>query len=680
MRRRVSARVVFAAATSLLGLSLLGVLADPLPSGLRASYFRTGDLSGPPAAPVVSETPSTYNLFRAWHGKPPPTFSAQWSGWILVPRDGDYTFATISDDASAIVVDGQSVVDNGGVHGARAASGTRRLARGVHNLYVSYTQSGGELALELLWARGDAPLAPLPAWALAPRAATYPRMAVSAFLRRLLPVVLWIWLPATVAAIAMGIARPIGRSLAAGNWRAAFEWTLVFGAGAVLIFVMPHRITSDAYVRYFALAQLIEWREVSDMLYSFIGPFCAAPLYFLGGFIGSPVWWCARFNAMVLAGGVAVLWQLLRREVDGRLFRTFALLLLTASMFPNHVLDFFGEPLTTVLVAVGLVAVERGFPIAGWAAAIVGVANTPATMVGLAAAAAVRAWRTRRLRPFIAVALAAALIMLETWLRRGILLHGDYVATAGNRTVLTYSGRPGFSYPLFFGLLSVLFSFGKGLVFYAPGLLLAASDRLRAAGERHAAYQRAVAGVLDRPGPDLLEVVGVVRRVDVGSPVLPGRVRSRVVGARGSVAADRSFERRAARRRARHSDAVHLGGDRRRGVRPLGARPVPQRHVRIDLLVRSGIQPSVAAVRGLHAAVACAVGDRRVFRGRVRVAGRAAHAGSRAARSRARRRRLACPDPRRAVARMRSATAHHEHTPGLLMDTRPPKQPLSTLC
>ena len=31
-------------------------------------------------------------------------------------------------------------------------------------------------------------------------------------------------------------------------------------------------------------------------------------------------------------------------------------------------------------------------------------------------------------------------------------------------TILTYSGRPGFSYPLFFGVLSVLFSFGKGLV------------------------------------------------------------------------------------------------------------------------------------------------------------------------------------------------------------------------
>src|SRR5437660_6092548 len=37
---------------------------------------------------------------------------------------------------------------------------------------------------------------------------------------------------------------------------------------------------------------------------------------------------------------------------------------------------------------------------------------------------------------------------------------------------MPYSGRPGFSYPFFFGLLSILFSFGDGLLFYVPGLLL----------------------------------------------------------------------------------------------------------------------------------------------------------------------------------------------------------------
>jgi hypothetical protein len=45
--------------------------------------------------------------------------------------------------------------------------------------------------------------------------------------------------------------------------------------------------------------------------------------------------------------------------------------------------------------------------------------------------------------------------------------------------VLPYSGRPGFSYPFVLGLLSILFSFGRGLAFYTPGLLLWLSRRTR---------------------------------------------------------------------------------------------------------------------------------------------------------------------------------------------------------
>jgi hypothetical protein len=43
---------------------------------------------------------------------------------------------------------------------------------------------------------------------------------------------------------------------------------------------------------------------------------------------------------------------------------------------------------------------------------------------------------------------------------------------------MPYSNRPGFSYPLFFGLVSILFSFGKGLCWFAPGLLLPIPDRM----------------------------------------------------------------------------------------------------------------------------------------------------------------------------------------------------------
>jgi hypothetical protein len=79
---------------------------------------------------------------------------------------------------------------------------------------------------------------------------------------------------------------------------------------------------------------------------------------------------------------------------------------------------------------------------------------------------------TRRLRHVTAVIAAALLIMLERWLRRGSPFVSGYEHIAFARTVMPYSGGPGFNYPIFFGVLSVLFSFGKGLVFFAPGLLL----------------------------------------------------------------------------------------------------------------------------------------------------------------------------------------------------------------
>jgi hypothetical protein len=37
--------------------------------------------------------------------------------------------------------------------------------------------------------------------------------------------------------------------------------------------------------------------------------------------------------------------------------------------------------------------------------------------------------------------------------------------------MMPYSGRPGFSYPMVFGLLAETLSFGIGLLFFAPGLL-----------------------------------------------------------------------------------------------------------------------------------------------------------------------------------------------------------------
>jgi hypothetical protein len=186
-----------------------------------------------------------------------------------------------------------------------------------------------------------------------------------------------------------------------------------------------------------------------------------------------PAWWCSLYNTILLAGGLLAVVLLLRRHFDRRVLRLFCLLLVAGSMFPNHVRDYFGEMFTAMLVCIGIVALSVGRDALGWTTMAIGVANTPATVIGMTFVALRHVRHTRRLRHLAAVVAAVLLILIERWIRRGSPFLSGYEGLVPFAvTVMPYSGGPGFTYPIFFGLLSVLFSFGKGLVFFAPGLLL----------------------------------------------------------------------------------------------------------------------------------------------------------------------------------------------------------------
>ena len=176
--------------------SILGVTnqLDPLAQGLKGEYF--SDLSGasPPVASTLDSQPSTDRLVEAWHGSPPEVFSATWTGSIVILREGTYTLATLSDDGSSVFVDGRLVVDNGGSHGARLATGLVHLDRGTHAVWIHYFQAGGAFHFEFLWARDGSPLGPVPAWALRPRAVRgYPRLLARVLRDLALALSEWVW-------------------------------------------------------------------------------------------------------------------------------------------------------------------------------------------------------------------------------------------------------------------------------------------------------------------------------------------------------------------------------------------------------------------------------------------------------------------------------------------------------
>jgi hypothetical protein len=249
------------------------------------------------------------------------------------------------------------------------------------------------------------------------------------------------------------------------------EWAvLLLGLGVVA--ACPYYVAADGQVRFEALDRLLRQGTLDASQFSLIGPLFSAPFWLVGRLFGSPRDGVAVYNLLVFVAGLFAVRGLLFRAGLGRVARRLPLLLVYASMFAAHVQHYFGEVFTAVLVAVGLLAVALRGRSWGWGLAALGAANTPAALVGLALTAGVHSLATRRWRCLLAVAAAAALVLLENWLRRGGPLRTGYEGNQGYETVMPYSGRPGFSYPFFFGVLSICLSFGKGLVFFAPGLLL----------------------------------------------------------------------------------------------------------------------------------------------------------------------------------------------------------------
>jgi hypothetical protein len=247
---------------------------------------------------------------------------------------------------------------------------------------------------------------------------------------------------------------------------------LVLALGLAVLLFGPHDLTGDARDRFVALDALLSRGEVSATHFSLVGPLFSTPLWLLGRLGPSPETWCAGYNYVLFVLAILLMDRLLRGAVSGPVRRRFLLLLVYGSMFPHHVQDYYGEVFTAVLVAVGLLAVAvHGSPW-GWPSVVLGAINAPATTVGVFLAAGAWCLWTRRLRFILAVAACAFLILLEWQIRRGSPLATGYAGDHGFSTVMPFSGLPGFSYPVFFGLLSILFSFGKGLLFFAPGLLL----------------------------------------------------------------------------------------------------------------------------------------------------------------------------------------------------------------
>jgi len=250
------------------------------------------------------------------------------------------------------------------------------------------------------------------------------------------------------------------------------RWLIAAGL-LLFFFVLAHAVDGDGRYRFAALQSLLGRGGIPTTKYPLIGSLPAIPLILLGHVIATPDWWVARYNVFVYAAGLGLLFGLLRGRLAGDVLAAFLLLLGTTAMFPNALTGFGAETFSAMAAGAGLLAwADRRWK-TGAVLLALGVANMPATVVGLALALGWWAWRVKLVRALVPLGLAAALWMLDNLVRRGSPLVSGYENDHGYQTLLPFSGLPGFSYPTLFGMGSLILSSGKGLLFFTPGLLLA---------------------------------------------------------------------------------------------------------------------------------------------------------------------------------------------------------------
>jgi len=76
-------------------------------------------------------------------------FAIVFEGFLKIDRAGEYWFRLASDDGSRLVIDGETVIDNDGIHALLGIRGAKELDAGVFPIRVEYAQVAGEQKLTL---------------------------------------------------------------------------------------------------------------------------------------------------------------------------------------------------------------------------------------------------------------------------------------------------------------------------------------------------------------------------------------------------------------------------------------------------------------------------------------------------------------------------------------------------
>jgi hypothetical protein len=87
-----------------------------------------------------------------WPKRIDDDYAFQWTGYIDIPADGEWTFFTSSDEGSQLWIGSTMVVNNDGLHTAREVSGKIKLKKGKHAFNVTFFEHLGSASIAVRWA------------------------------------------------------------------------------------------------------------------------------------------------------------------------------------------------------------------------------------------------------------------------------------------------------------------------------------------------------------------------------------------------------------------------------------------------------------------------------------------------------------------------------------------------
>jgi hypothetical protein len=228
-------------------------------------------------------------------------------------------------------------------------------------------------------------------------------------------------------------------------------------------------IDGDGAARYSDLLRIANGDKPLDK-FSSLQMLLSMPLHYFGALFGVAKEAVSYFNYVVFLLMLIGLWFFLPRPLRF----TAIVLLMATSMFPHHLRYYYGEVLSVCAVTLGIILLVQSRNIVAAVLLGIGTAQTPATLPALAMVLLYVSIRRRNLRYLLIFLVPLFLMCLDNWFKYDSVFSSPYLTAAerAEKTLMPYSGLPGFSYPIVFGLLSILFSFGKGLTFFTPGLWL----------------------------------------------------------------------------------------------------------------------------------------------------------------------------------------------------------------